>query len=496
VLVVVVADFEVRSGKHAALWARWRKEDQDFVRWLQKFDSEDTQRNYWQRIAELHERTGLTPKKIVARYKAGGETRQTLIDKIDACLIALKKEGKVATARMVWAAIVSLLIHRGALAVQRQFELKQPVQEEVTDQYIPTQKEFESMLRFALCPRDRYFAAQLRYSGGRRGVIDDPEPMRLNNILDLDLEALGSDKPEIKFKHQTTCAILLYGTVTPDGQIQRIKDTYVSFLAPQAIMFLKDYLEERMRKGEKLTSESYLFVPERHDVNVNGRAAYLKPDQASRIISNMSSAAGFVVKNKKTGELKGKYSAHSLRRLFYTSLHGIDDVDKEALDGHIKGVRARYHGSVDEMKKVVELMRERYEQAMRDLLPATSEESAMKVQVAMFKAQYEAKHGHPLPPEKERLLEDIMKRTQTVDDRLKRLAAFATREDETAARSQPKKHRMGRGRTARNGGTPVNTPYETRIVGEEDLVPLLNEGWEIVKELSGGRIIMRRANAA
>jgi hypothetical protein len=284
--------------------------------------------------------------------------------------------------------------------------------------------------------------------------------------------------------------------VTPDGQIQRIKDTYVSFLAPQAIMFLKDYLEERMRKGEKLTSESYLFVPERHDVNVNGRAAYLKPDQASRIISNMSSAAGFVVKNKKTGELKGKYSAHSLRRLFYTSLHGIDDVDKEALDGHIKGVRARYHGSVDEMKKVVELMRERYEQAMRDLLPATSEESAMKVQVAMFKAQYEAKHGHPLPPEKERLLEDIMKRTQTVDDRLKRLAAFATREDETAARSQPKKHRMGRGRTARNGGTPVNTPYETRIVGEEDLVPLLNEGWEIVKELSGGRIIMRRANAA
>jgi integrase len=481
----VMAGFEVRSGKYAALWARWSKEDQDFVRWLQKFDSEDTQRNYWQRIAELNERTKLTPKEIVARYKTGGDTRQTLLDDIDTCLNALKKEGKVATARMIWAAVVSLLIHRGALAVQRQFELKQPMQEKVTPQYIPTQKEFEAMLRFALCARDRYLAAQFRYSGGRRGVIDDPEPMRLSNVLDLDLEALRrKEGPEIKFKHQTTCAILLYGMVNTDGQIQRYTDTYVSFLAPQAMTFLKEYLEERIRKGEQLTPESYLFTPERHDVNVNGRAAYLKPDQASRIISNMSTAAGFAVKNEKSkkGELKGKYSAHSLRRLFYNSLHGIDDVDKEALDGHIKGVRARYHGSVDEMKKVIELMRERYEQAIRDLLPATSEESAMKVQVAMFKAQYEAKHGHPLSPEKERLLEDIMKTTRTVDDRLKRLAAFAAREDETATG----------GKTAHNGGSPVHETYETRIVGEVELVPLLNQGWDIVKELTDGRVIVRR----
>jgi len=172
--------------------------------------------------------------------------------------------------------------------------------------------------------------------------------------------------------------------------------------------------------------------------------------------------------------------------------HGIDDVDKEALDGHIKGVRARYHGSVDEMPKVIELMRERYEYGMRDLLPATSEEAAMKVQVAMFKAQYEAKHGHPLSPEKERLLEDIMKRTQPLDDRLKRLAAFATRADETAARSQPKKHRTARGRTARNGGTALHMPYETRIVSETDLVPLLNQGFDVVRELSNGRIVVRK----
>jgi hypothetical protein len=119
-----------------------------------------------------------------------------LIDEIDACLVALKKEGKVATARMVWAAVVSLLIHRGALAVQRQFELKQRVQEKVTPQYIPTQKEFETMLRFALCARDfsnpilRVFYDSLAMGG--RGILDAfalsrrrPESTKTSGYLNL-----------------------------------------------------------------------------------------------------------------------------------------------------------------------------------------------------------------------------------------------------------------------------------------------------------------------
>jgi len=46
------------------------------------------------------------------------------------------KEGKVPTAEMVWAALVSLLIRR-VLAVQRQFELKEPVQFVMQKSYKP-----------------------------------------------------------------------------------------------------------------------------------------------------------------------------------------------------------------------------------------------------------------------------------------------------------------------------------------------------------------------
>jgi hypothetical protein len=60
----------------------------------------------------------------------------------------------------------------------------------------------------------------------------------------------------------------------------------------------------------------------------------------------------------------------------------------------------------------------------------------------------------------------------------------------TRISEQPHKHRTKR--TAHNGGTPLHAPYETRIVGERELVPLLNEGYDLVKELADGRVIVRK----
>jgi integrase len=47
-------------------------------------------------------------------------------------------------------------------------------------------------------------------------------------------------------------------------------------------------------------------------------------------------------------------------------------------------------------------------------------------------------------------------------------------------------------KTARNGGTLIHASYETRIVGVRELVPLLNEGYDLVKELADGRVIVRK----
>jgi hypothetical protein len=61
---------------------------------------------------------------------------------------------------------------------------------------------------------------------------------------------------------------------------------------------------------------------------------------------------------------------------------------------------------------------------------------------------------------------------------------------------EPKKTR----RTAHNGGTSIDPPgedlpFETRITSDEkELTQLVAEGWDLLKELKDGRIILRRPN--
>jgi len=37
-------------------------------------------------------------------------------------------------------------------------------------------------------------------------------------------------------------------------------------------------------------------------------------------------------------------------------------------------------------------------------------------------------------------------------------------------------------------------PYSSKIVGEDQLVQYVEEGWEIVKELSNGRFLIKKSN--
>jgi hypothetical protein len=60
-------------------------------------------------------------------------------------------------------------------------------------------------------------------------------------------------------------------------------------------------------------------------------------------------------------------------------------------------------------------------------------------------------------------------------------------------RGRRRKRKAGaKGRTAHNGGMPF---FETRIISDErELTRLVSEGWEPLKELKDGRIILRRPN--
>jgi hypothetical protein len=181
---------EKRYPRFAGLYQQWLKEDDELRRWFDSIEAEATRNNYFYHMARLSEATKLVPKEIVVRYRAGGETRQSLLDDLSGYLKTFTRQEKYGITRLTWAAVTSLLIHRGTLAKADDFELKQPRSEIILPQYIPTQEEFEVMLRYARSARNRFALAFFRYSGGPEGAVEDPEPMRLYHILDLDFEAL------------------------------------------------------------------------------------------------------------------------------------------------------------------------------------------------------------------------------------------------------------------------------------------------------------------
>ncbi len=60
-----------------------------------------------------------------------------------------------------------------------------------------------------------------------------------------------------------------------------------------------------------------------------------------------------------------------------------------------------------------------------------------------------------------------------------------------ALRTSRPRGRLRKRGTARNGGSP----FETRIVSEAELVGYLDDGWDLIKELRNGKIVIRQAIA-
>jgi hypothetical protein len=137
---------------------------------------------------------------------------------------------------------------------------------------------------------------------------------------------------------------------------------------------------------------------------------------------------------------------------------------------------------------------------------ASTDEAAKKAALASLRAIY----ADRVPQEKWVEIERILTvRNLTVSgDEIGRILRTMLPQtgpveiSETGAprRIREKHRRKGRrtmrrtGRTARNGGTSVDYPCETRIVDEQELLPLLNQGWDVVRELASGKVIVRRQN--
>ena len=245
--------------------------------------------------------------------------------------------------------------------------------------------------------------------------------------------------------------------ITVPAWINKSKFSYFTYTTPETAKILKAYLEERKKRGEKITEESYLFVT-KYGEPYRGRTLEELVRREIRRHMKVKKLPGYKVN-------KYDIHIHSFRKFFRTMLEvaGVKRSFREFLLGH-KG------DYLDEsyFRPFEEHVREEYKKAIPHLTifeveTPSIEEIRRKQLIDMAKLL-------GFSEEKIKKIEEILAKYKSVDEAMDEIRKL--REEEMLP----------------NGGRKI----QVKLVSERELVNYLETGWEIVKELRSGKIVIKR----
>lgn len=260
---------------------------------------------------------------------------------------------------------------------------------------------------------------------------------------------------------------------------------YITFLQREAAEALRAYLDYRRQRGWQPKENDVVFVTE----STASRGEPLRPENIWEVIKQpqVASAAGI--------DPHGMW-VRLLRKAFQKVLNqsDIDEDTKEAIMGHkLPGSRGNYFDIHDHEEIAAKYMRCQFDRtAAIGQDPQTSglaklNATGWKVDT-LSEAEREAVYRFFTEKVKPQRPERIADMIVSADEMKRYIEAL----NPAMTSSEPR--RRATRRIAHNGGTPLDAPYETRIVGEKELIPLLDQGWDVVRELASGKIIVRRPN--
>ena len=247
-------------------------------------------------------------------------------------------------------------------------------------------------------------------------------------------------------------------------------DYYITFLQRDAAEALKSYLDNRIGQGWRFKDDDPVFVTE----STASRGEPLKTANIWEVIKQVSPAAGI--------DSHGMWS-RLLRKSFRKVLNQtkIDEDTKEAIMGHkLPGSRGNYFDSHDHDEIAGKYMQCLFDRGG----PSATVEEARKQTIVDFARM------QGVPEEKLIELKRSISQTVRAEDVARMTGDLIRRSILESQRKAPERKPR---KPQTNGGLPL---YETQIVSENQLLPYLNEGWDIIKELADGRIIVRRMNGA
>ena len=344
-------------------------------------------------------------------------------------------------------AVKSWLVHNGlklSLPVRIHGASDTP---SLRDERTPTQEELRAIL-LAATPRDRVSCALMAFSGFRPEVLGNyrgNDGLRLGDLKDL---KIGQESVEFG---RTPALIEVRRELSKAGH------RYFGFLGAEGCEYVRQYLDERLRSGEKLTPESDLIHPK--GTGGSGDKSFVTTINVGDGIRNSIRGAGF------------KWRPYVLRAYFDTQLLLAESKGKLAHDyrvfwmGHKGSMEARYTTNKGRLPT--------------DLL------DDMRVAYSRCEPFLSTTAASPNADRDLTTRRVVLRMQGYTEEELAKIDISTKTDDELIALADAK--RLGRG-----AGLAAPQPRgNQRVVGLDEAEGLVAQGWDYVAQLGPDRVILR-----
>ena len=363
--------------------------------------------------------------------------------------------------------------------LKRRIKIRNPnATPSIEDERIPTQDELKTILIYA-SERAKTSIAFIAFAGLR--------PQTLGNEPGTDGLRL-KDLPEMTIEGKSVKIAKIPTLVVARATLSKGKHKYFTFLPREGCEYVTAYLEKRIARGEELTPDSPVI------------AVAVGYEQIGK--NQRKKGSRFIITRNITREIREAirprfhWRPYVMRAYFDSQMllaenHGkMSPAYRTFFMGHKGDIEARYtthKGCLPD--HLIEDMRKSFGKC-EEYLSTTLTKAVVDLEKAKIESLLAFAKLQGLPEEKINSIREALKKFEhpTADKVIEMLSGSANLSVEFAIR-RPEDEKSTVQKLSNNG-----KPYQSKIIGEKELVSCTEDGWEIVKELSNRKFLIKKPN--
>ena len=281
-----------------------------------------------------------------------------------------------------------------------------------------------------------------------------------------------ADLPELKAENDSVSFSRRPTIVVVRRELSKAGNQYFTFLSEEGCEYVKDYLEWRLSEGEKLTSKSALITPK---VTMK---PFIRATNIGDNIRNALRAAGL------------KWRPYVLRSYFDTQLMLAESKGLVLRDyrqfwmGHKGDIENRYTTNKQRLSEgVIEDMREAYRKS-QEFLETTKTENHARDEEKRRRQVLDTAKMLGYSDDKIKKIEDALQRYKDVDEAFDEIRKLGEEPN--------KRHTVDSNEESQMNASNLRRKEIKIVKGENNLIQLLNEKWELIREISEDRFLLTR----